>query len=95
MQRSIKTAIDQALLLRGSRDFAGREEYQAFLDAMFQKKNAGRSQRFEEDRKALGTLPAKPLPFFATVEVKVRSSSTICVRQNTYSYCSPQRSLSL
>ena len=36
--------------------------------ACSEKKNAGRSQRFEEERKALGTLPAKPLPFFGTVE---------------------------
>jgi len=81
----LKNAIDQTLLLRGSRDFACRKEYQAFLDGMFQKKNAGRSQRFEEERKALGTLPTKPLPFFDTIEVKVRNSSTIRVRQNTYS----------
>jgi len=81
----LKTAIDQALLLRGSRDFASRKEYQAFLDSVFQKKNAGRTQRFEEEREALGALPAKPLPFFGTVEVTVRNSSTICVRQNTYS----------
>lgn len=81
----LKTAIDQALLLRGSRDFASRKEYQAFLDGVFEKKNAGRSDRFEEEREALGVLPAKPLPFFGTVETKVRSSSTICVRQNIYS----------
>jgi len=81
----LKTAIDQALLLRGSRDFASREEYQAFLDGMFEKKNAGRSERFEEEREALGALPTKPLPFFGTVETKVRRSSTIIVRQNTYS----------
>jgi len=81
----LKTAIDQALLLRGSRDFASRSEYQAFLDSMFQKKNAGRSQRFEEEREALGSLPAKILPFFGTDEVKVRGSSTIRIRKNTYS----------
>jgi hypothetical protein len=81
----LKTAIDQALLLRGSHDFASREAYQTFLDDMFQKKNAGRSQRFEEEREALGALPAKPLPFFSKVDVKVRNSSTITVRQNTYS----------
>lgn len=81
----LKDAIDQALLLRGSRDFASRKEYQTFLDGMFEKKNAGRSGRFEEEREALGTLPAKPLPFFGTVETKVRSSSTISVRHNTYS----------
>ena len=81
----LKNTIDQALLLRGSRNFASRKEYQAFLDGMFEKKNVGRSGRFEEEREALGALPAKPLPFFGTVEAKVRSSSTICVRQNTYS----------
>ena len=61
------------------------EHYQTFLDGMFEKKNAGRGQRFEEEREALGALPAKPLPFFGTVETKVRNSSTISVRQNTYS----------
>jgi hypothetical protein len=81
----LKTAIDQALLLRGSRDFADRKDYQTFLDGMFEKKNAGRSQRFEEEHKALGALPAKPLPFFDTVETKVRSSSTISVKHNIYS----------
>jgi hypothetical protein len=81
----LKTAIDQELLLRGSREFASRKEYQAFLDGMFRKKNAGRSQRFQEEREALGALPAKPLPFFGTVEVKVRTSSTIRVKENTYS----------
>ena len=30
-------------------------------------------------------LPAKPLPFFGTVETKVRNSSTIRVKHNTYS----------
>ena len=81
----LKTAIDQALLLRGSRDFASREEYQTFLDDVLQKKNAGRSERFEEERKSLGSLPPRPLPYFSKVDVKVRSSSTISVRENIYS----------
>ncbi len=81
----LKTTIDQALLLRGSRDFASREEYQHFLDEVFARKNAGRSQRFAEEQAALGPLPTSRLPFFDTVKTKVRSSSTIRIKHNTYS----------
>lgn len=81
----LKTTIDQALLLRGSRDFASREEYQHFLDKVFAKKNAGRSKRFAEEQAALRTLPASRLPFFDTVKTEVRKSSTIRVKHNTYS----------
>lgn len=81
----LKTTIDQALLLRGSRDFASREEYQHFLDEVLARKNAGRSQRFAEEQAALGPLPTSRLPFFDTVKTKVRSSSTIRIKHNTYS----------
>ncbi len=81
----LKTTIDQALLLRGSRDFASREEYQLFLDEVFAKKNAGRSKRFEEERAATGPLPSSRLPFFHEIKTKVRKSSTIRVKHNTYS----------
>ena len=81
----LKTTIDQALLLRGSRDFASRQEYQRFLDEVFAKKNAGRSKRFAEEQAALGSLPASRLPFFHEIKTKVRKSSTIPVKHNTYS----------
>lgn len=81
----LKTTIDQALLLRGSRDFVSRDEYQRFLDEVFAKKNAGRSKRFAEEQAALKALPASRLPFFGTVKTKVRKSSTIRVKHNTYS----------
>lgn len=81
----LKETVHQALLLRHSLDFSSREEYQTFLDAVFEKKNAGRTKRFEEERAALRPLPAKPLPFFDTVKAKVRSSSTINVKHNVYS----------
>jgi len=81
----LKTTIDQALLLRGSRDFASRQEYQRFLDEVFAKKNAGRSKRFAEEQAALGSLPASRVPFFDTIKTTVRKSSTIPVKHNTYS----------
>lgn len=85
LHRHLKESIDQALLLRGSRDFADREAYQAFIDEVFEKKNAGRAKRFKEEREALGALPAKPISFHDTVTATVRSSSTIVVKKNTYS----------
>lgn len=81
----LKTTVDQALLLRGSRDFASRQEYQHFLDEVFAKKNAGRVQRFAEEQAVLRSLPASRLPFFDTIKTEVRKSSTIRVKQNTYS----------
>lgn len=40
-----KRAVDQALMLRGSRDFASREDYETFLDRLFVQLNAGRQER--------------------------------------------------
>ena len=52
-----KTAVDQALLLRGSRDFASREEYVGFLQQIVATRNAGRGDRFAEESAALRHLP--------------------------------------
>lgn len=81
----LKTTIDQALLLRGSRAFSNRQEYQRFLDEVFAKKNAGRSKRLAEERAAIGPLPPQPVPFFHELKTKVRKSSTIRIKNNTYS----------
>src|ERR1700722_4456618 len=43
-----KTAIDQALMLRGSSDFDGRACYEAFLRQLFEQENAGRRDRLAE-----------------------------------------------
>jgi hypothetical protein len=44
-----KTAIDQALMLRGSRNFASREAYADFLHQRLAFLNAGRRERLKED----------------------------------------------
>ena len=40
-----KQAVDQALMLRGSRDFASRGDYQAFLKKLMAGRNANRKER--------------------------------------------------
>ena len=56
-----KQAVDQALLLRGSRDFASRAAYERFLREVFDQLNAGRGKRLAEERAALRPLPARRL----------------------------------
>jgi hypothetical protein len=80
-----KRALEQALLLRGSRDFAERAEYERFLRQLLEQLNAGRRQRLEEEIKVLGRLPAARLDTTKQVVVKVSAGSTIRVQHNTYS----------
>ncbi len=53
-----KTAVDQALMLRGGRDFEDRADYERFLRELQAQRNSGRTERFGEDLSALGGLPA-------------------------------------
>ena len=82
----VKDRIDQALLLRGSRDFAGRQDYMQFVEEIVARANAHRQQRFAEEQACLQTLPAQRLgtdDFLPAI--RVSKSSTIQVRTNTYS----------
>jgi hypothetical protein len=81
----IKEAVDQALMLRGSRDFDSREDYVSFLRRVFEQRNAGRRSRLAEELPMLGPLPARRLEAFTKVDVRVGPSSTIRVKHNTYS----------
>jgi hypothetical protein len=80
-----KDAVDQALLLRGSRDFANREEYETFLREVVAKRNVGRMKRFQEERDVLKPLPRRRLASFDRVTVRVGTGSVIRVKNNTYS----------
>ena len=80
-----KRAVDQALMLRGSRDFSDREAYQAFLRGIFVQCNAGRRERFREELSVLRGLPAMRLDADRQVWVRVGQGSTIYVDRNVYS----------
>ena len=56
-----KRALDQALLLRGHRDFPSRGDYEAFMRELFAQCNRGRVQRFQQERAVLRPLPAQRL----------------------------------
>jgi hypothetical protein len=81
-----KRSLDQALLLRGTRNFETRESYEAYLRAHMAKQNAKRVERFIEEKRHLGPLPAHGrLENTSREKVRVGPSSTIRVKHNTYS----------
>jgi hypothetical protein len=82
----LKSALEQALLLRGSRDFATAEAYVAFVERVVHEKfHAGREARIAEERAALRPLPALKMPEYTRVRPTVRKWSTVNVGGRIYS----------
>jgi len=80
-----KVALDQALMLRGSRDFVTREAYALFVRRLFAQLNAGRRERFAEERRVLRALPSQRRDTRKPFRVRVGPGSTIRVQHNVYS----------
>jgi len=85
LHRRFKDALDQALMLRGSRDFSSVKDYEKFLHGLFKQLNAGRRERFHEELKILKGLPVTRLNDSKRLKVRVGPSSTIHVQGNVYS----------
>jgi hypothetical protein len=74
------------LILRGSRDFSSRGDYEHFIDQHFDRLNKGREKRFEEELRHLQPLPARRLADYTEIRgVLVGKGSTITVRKKVYS----------
>jgi transposase len=84
----LKSAIDQRLRLRGSRAFASREAYEAFLETCVQARNASRHARFEEERVHLRALPVRPLPAYRELYATVSRASAVRILKHSYSVSS-------
>ncbi|MFP5209397.1 MAG: IS21 family transposase [Acidobacteriota bacterium] len=80
-----KRAVEQELLLRGSRDFVSGDEYRRFLQALFFRLNAGRRQRLAEEMAAMRELPERRMESAKRERVKVDSGSLIYADRNVYS----------
>ena len=80
-----KDALDQALRLRGSRDFASVEEYLSFVRQLIARGNAYREKLFGEEAAAFNPLPAQRRSTCTLVPVTVKSDSVIRVKRNVYS----------
>ena len=80
-----KRAVDQALMLRGSRDFAHIAAYGQFLQTLTVQLNRGRRARFAEELKVIHGLPPVRLEAVKRLEARVDCGSLIHVDRNAYS----------
>lgn len=82
----VKVLVAQALLLRGSADFADQATYVRFVQGVVeQRRNRGAAARLADERPRLRALPTAPVPSYTVYLSKVRRWSTIRVAHRTYS----------
>ena len=82
---ALKRALEQALLVRGSRDFESRDAWQSFVDDVMRKANRGRGQRVVEDMAAMRELNVAKLPEYVEEDFRVSEWSTVRVKHCAYS----------
>jgi hypothetical protein len=80
-----KQAVDQALQLRGGRDFADRTAYDRFLREVLGQRNSSRGEHLAQERAVLRPLPAGRLESYKRARVRVGPGSIIHVDRNVYS----------
>ena len=80
-----KRRLEQALLVRGSRDFENVEAWQEFIDRVSRKANANRGKRVAEDLAAMRELDVAKLPEYVEEDVCVSEWSTVRVKHCAYS----------
>ena len=82
----IKSALAQALVLRGSKDFSSLDAYRAFVREVVERThNRHVADRLKEERRFLRPLPSSAVPSYTVHRPKVRRWSTIRVGGRTYS----------
>ena len=81
-----KSALRQALVLRGSTEFVSVEAYEHFAGVLLARSNAERTPALMvEERSRLLPLPESPLPNYTTYRATVRQWSTIHFGRRVYS----------
>ncbi len=81
----LKQAIEQHLLLRGSRDFESIDAYEAFLFAVMSRRNRSRQERVGKELAVMKPFSASPLATSRQIRVRVTRNSLIRVDKNVYS----------
>jgi hypothetical protein len=83
--RYLKEAIEQALLLRGHRDFDDRPAYEGFVREAVMRRNRRNAAAFRIEREHLQGLPARRTTDFVEEEARVTRCGTFTVRAILYS----------
>jgi hypothetical protein len=83
--RYLKQAVDQALLLRGHRDFEDRAAYETFVREAVMRRNRRNAAAFRIEREQLLDLPRQRTTDFVEEEARVTRCGTFTVRAILYS----------
>jgi hypothetical protein len=81
----LKKAIEDALLMHGSRDFDDLADYRRFIDEIVSRRNVRNGKRIDIERPTLQDLPAHRTADYEDITVRVTSSSGFTLRKVFYS----------
>ena len=80
-----KTAVDQELLIRGTREFSSIDNYREFLEMVASRRNDDRVIKTLAENALLIPLPAKPYEYRELMEVRVNKFGLIRINGCSYS----------
>lgn len=83
--RALKKRLEQALLVRGNRDFESRDAWEQFAQHVTDKANRGRQDRLGRELAVMRVVDVTRLPEFVELDVRVTDWSTIRVKGCPYS----------
>ncbi len=83
--RHLKTALDQALILRGARDFADVADWRRFVDQLVARRNRRREAAVRTEAATLRPLPARRTTDFTEVVTRVTRTGGFLVHSVFYS----------
>ena len=84
-QGSLKRALDQALLLRGTREFADLPAYEQFVAETVRRLNARCARAWELERASLKPLPARRTVDFEEIDARVSKFGVFSAKSALYS----------
>ncbi len=80
----LKRTIEDALIMRGSRDFEDLSAYRRFIDEIVGRINARNAKRIDAERACLHPLPARRTSDYEEVTLRVTSSGGFILRKVFY-----------
>ena len=80
----LKRALEDALLLRGTREFAELDTYRRFVAEVVARRNAREAKRIDSERACLKPLPARRCADYEELSVRVSSASGFTLRRVFY-----------
>jgi transposase len=80
-----KRAVEQEMILRGSRDFQSRSDYEGFLAEIVNRRNGRRREKLQQELAVMSRLPERRTEDWRRWSGKVTAFSTVNVKHNIYS----------